>query len=430
MQEKGDKPIPSEKQSQAKPVFEIGRIMRKPVRRRQMWEKAHDRVLAALVEKYKCGNWKTIARQLNHEIPGIKRSAKTCRERWKNCANPAINKKRLSPEEELLLLLFHNMHHYKWKEIAAEIPGRISSLLQNHFYSTFRKTAREILNRTIQDSAGTFLGFITYLYMIQIASAIIHDNGSPSHMVRFIKNIGLKQEDILEFLKLLTDKFLAVRGEELGPRIRKMINSFQGCKDFFQEVAIEIMKEIRPFRVGAENLLANAVSIVSRKAKEDVLIQNHHIRSAGSEPILQSFEEQKQGVSSIIREDLISHPALLFQIDRARRQESLDRVLEASYDHIQSSISAPSTTSSLAQSSQFFYSQRPFFLPGQPCLVLPPPLLHRQPQLRFISGNSSGGFIYSTAVGQAFPNIRPLPLQSDSRGFPRQFPDRTARRPP
>ena len=55
-------------------------------------------------------------------VPG--RSAKQCRERWRNHVDPSISREPWSEEENALLLRLYEQHDGKWCEISVAIPGR------------------------------------------------------------------------------------------------------------------------------------------------------------------------------------------------------------------------------------------------------------------------------------------------------------------
>ena len=55
-------------------------------------------------------------------VPG--RSAKQCRERWRNHVDPSISREPWSEEENALLLRLYQEHDGRWCDISVAIPGR------------------------------------------------------------------------------------------------------------------------------------------------------------------------------------------------------------------------------------------------------------------------------------------------------------------
>lgn len=82
-----------------------------------------------------CGthNWKIVA----EHFPG--KTAKQCRQRWHNHLNPEIKRSAWSPEEDRILLHYHNQIGNKWARIAKVLKGRTDNQIKNRFYSISRR---------------------------------------------------------------------------------------------------------------------------------------------------------------------------------------------------------------------------------------------------------------------------------------------------
>jgi hypothetical protein len=61
------------------------------------------------------------------------RTARQCRERWKNYLDPSIKQERFSSEENLLLVEKYFEKKRKWSEIAKYFNGRTDVKLKNQF---------------------------------------------------------------------------------------------------------------------------------------------------------------------------------------------------------------------------------------------------------------------------------------------------------
>ena len=72
--------------------------------------------------------WTTVAEVLDD------RTAKQCRERWVNHADPAIDKSAWTVEEQAILLEANKDRMNNWVEIAKLLPGRSQNNVKNEFH--------------------------------------------------------------------------------------------------------------------------------------------------------------------------------------------------------------------------------------------------------------------------------------------------------
>ena len=100
------------------------------------WTRQEDQTIIDFVQKYGTRNWTKLAALL----PG--RIGKQCRERWRNHLDPSNNRDPWTPEEDALLIKYHEIYGNQWVKIASLIKGRSDNSIKNRWNSTLRKSSQ------------------------------------------------------------------------------------------------------------------------------------------------------------------------------------------------------------------------------------------------------------------------------------------------
>ena len=109
------------------------------------WSEEEDQLLHRLLEEEGM-KWGNIAKTINAEIHhGLTvRTGKKCKERWNNHLNPAINRGKWIPAEDLRILEAYKAHGNKWSLITKEIGNRTESSVKNRIKSILNREKQEL----------------------------------------------------------------------------------------------------------------------------------------------------------------------------------------------------------------------------------------------------------------------------------------------
>ena len=96
---------------------------------RHMFTKEEDTYLKFLVSVFGTSQWEVVASMIGN------RTARQCRERYKNYLSPSINNSPWTPEEDVVLLTKYSQLGPKWSQISTFFNGRTDVMVKNR-YST------------------------------------------------------------------------------------------------------------------------------------------------------------------------------------------------------------------------------------------------------------------------------------------------------
>jgi len=117
------------------------------MQKREKFSKEEDEQLMELVDQMGDNKWIEISRILKT------RSARQCRDRWKNYLDPNLTHQEWSQDDDSLLMKKYELYGPSWKKISKAFPTRSVSGVRNRVLKLSRKTNDTI--RTTQSTSSS-----------------------------------------------------------------------------------------------------------------------------------------------------------------------------------------------------------------------------------------------------------------------------------
>ena len=187
-------------------------------RGRGIWTDEENKYLIDLIQGKKRMSWNEVAVSLSEKC-GTSKTGKQCRERYRNYANPALEKSEWKSQEKLLFLVLHQIYGNQWSNIAKHLNQRSDVVVKNYFYSITRKAMKYFKMHSIpasllKKSEKFYLIFSILEHIrVQYIPAIQGLQNFPrySHKEKIILNLlqerNVTDESINEFQRLMIEKF-------------------------------------------------------------------------------------------------------------------------------------------------------------------------------------------------------------------------------
>ncbi|XP_060174242.1 transcription factor JAMYB-like [Lycium barbarum] len=140
--------------------------------RKGPWSSDEDSKLIHYISLLGQGRWNSLA-----HFAGLKRTGKSCRLRWLNYLRPNLRRGKLTPQEQLLILLLHFRFGNRWAKIAENLPGRSDNDVKNYWRTKVQKHAKK---QHCDVNSQQFRDFLLYQWLPYLAEQIRAPSSSSS----------------------------------------------------------------------------------------------------------------------------------------------------------------------------------------------------------------------------------------------------------
>ncbi len=215
---------------------------------RGIWTDEENKYLISVVQGKKQMSWNEIASELSKTC-GTHKSGKQCRERYRNYADPALEKSEWRPQEKILFLVLHKLYSNQWSNIAKHLNQRSDVAVKNYFYSITRRALKHFKSQSVPVS---ILKKPTKLYQTYIVLSLIRECYLPivrdkanlpkySHKEKIILNLlnerNITDESIQQYQDLLVNRFReAHKPSELPKEITISLQEFKFSSSKVEEL--------------------------------------------------------------------------------------------------------------------------------------------------------------------------------------------------
>ncbi len=174
---------------------------------RTIWNKLEDSGLLEVIKSHESENWVAIASELCKRLPDCHKSAKQCRERYRNYLNPGLVTRRWAKEEKSLLLVLHHSFGTQWGHISSFFQGRSDVSLKNLFYSFIRKVLSAIRSSgpvTLKPQRLLRVLYLLDLIQYKYLPLLRVDKETPEKrnhksIINMIRKKEIKEEQVVRF---------------------------------------------------------------------------------------------------------------------------------------------------------------------------------------------------------------------------------------
>ena len=185
---------------------------------KKIWTEEEDKALIRILKEKEELNWNEIAAELKKEGYNNK-TGKQCRERYRNYADPVLDKSEWKPQEKLLFLVLHRIYDNQWCNISRYLTQRSDIAIKNYFYSVIRKTLKYYKTRSVPHSVilkpmkfyqiYNTLELLRNEYMAVLCETSIKEPAKHKEKIilRLLKERKATKETLDAYAALLTQKF-------------------------------------------------------------------------------------------------------------------------------------------------------------------------------------------------------------------------------
>ncbi len=199
---------------------------------KRKWTEEEDKALIRVIKSMQKLNWNEIAEELRKEGNWSK-TGKQCRERFRNYADPALERCEWKPNEKLLFLVLHRIYDNQWCNISKYLIQRSDIAIKNYFYTTVRKALKYYRTKGIPQSViskpakfyqtYTTLELLRDDYIPSLAGTVTHSLHKEKIILRLLRERKVTKEEMTGYLTLISAKFTELHAK-VGLPVRVVVN--------------------------------------------------------------------------------------------------------------------------------------------------------------------------------------------------------------
>ena len=214
---------------------------------KKIWTDEEDKILLCIVKENPNLNWNEISKKFREHCTSHK-TGKQCRERFRNYADPNLNKFDWKAAEKVLFIVLQRIFNNQWCNISRYIVHRSDIAVKNYYYSTVRKVLKTLKAEEVPSKPEEFyqayytleLLLKEYLPMMNMSE----DLSKPTHkgkiILKLLKERCVTKEEVISYLTLLINKFKEEHALDSLP-IKIVINLNE--HDLPDESVLELMSK-------------------------------------------------------------------------------------------------------------------------------------------------------------------------------------------